>query len=460
MVKTSIYAENPTVSTVRALVATSVIGGVGEHLDPDQVRDFVVAQFREADLDGKRVCLVVPDGTRTCPLPLLMQAARDALADRAASVTVMIALGTHQGMDAEHLARHLGYPPGRSEEVYPGWEILNHESWLPETFTTLGTIGADRLSDLTNGLMTDTSVTVRINRHVAEADVAIVVGPVFPHEVVGFSGGNKYFFPGVSGPELIDLSHWVGALITSAEMIGTRGITPVRALVNEAATLIPAQRLALCLVVASGTDTLHAAAFGTPEDAWAACADVSAQTHVGYREAPVKRVLSIMPTKYEDIWTAAKGFYKLEPIVADGGEVIIYAPHITKISVMHPSISEIGYHNRDYFLGQWDRFKNHPWGDLAHSTHLRGQGTWDPERGERNRVTVTLATGIPEDVVRSVNLNYLDPAAVDVAAYQADPDTFVEPHAGEVLYRLGSPRSGNGAGEPDGRGVDLAGMEG
>ncbi len=200
--------------------------------------------------------------------------------------------------------------------------------------------------------------------------------------------------------------------------------------------MIPADRLALCLVVASGTETLHAAAFGTPEDAWAACAAVSAETHVSYRDAPVNRVLSIMPTKYEDIWTAAKGFYKLEPIVADGGEVIIYAPHITEVSVMHPQIAEIGYHNRDYFLGQWEQFKDQPWGDLAHSTHLRGQGTWDLEHGERNRVTVTLATGIPEAVVRSVNLNYLDPASVDVAAYEADPDTFVEPHAGEVLYRL------------------------
>ena len=170
--------------------------------------------------------VVVPDGTRTSALPLLLQASPGGLADRAASVTVVIALGTHQGMSEEHLARHLGYPPGRVGGTYPGWEFLNHESWLPETFTTLGTIGADRLTELTNGLMTDTPVTVRINRHVADADVAIVVGPVFPHEVVGFSGGNKYFFPGVSGPELIDLSHWVGALITSAEMIGTRGSPP------------------------------------------------------------------------------------------------------------------------------------------------------------------------------------------------------------------------------------------
>ena len=438
----------------------ATIGGVGERLSADAVSRFVSAALAEADLDGERVCLVVPDGTRTCPLPLLLRAAHGALADRAKQVKVVIALGTHQGMSEDHLGRHLGYTPGSSEATYPGWTILNHESWRPETFTSLGFIGADRLSELTGGLMTDTTVEVRINRHVAEADVAMVIGPVFPHEVVGFSGGNKYFFPGVSGPELINLSHWVGALITSAEMIGTRGVTPVRALVNEAASLIPTRRLGLCLVVASGTDTLHAASFGTPEDAWAACAEVSAQTHITYLEQPVRRVLSIMPTKYEDIWTAAKGFYKLEPIVADGGEVIIYAPHITQISVMHPQIAEIGYHNRDYFLGQWERFKNEPWGDLAHSTHLRGQGTWSPEHGEQNRVTVSLATGIPEEVVRSVNLNYLNPADVDIAAYEADPDTFVEPHAGEVLYRLGSPQGGSLGGESDGREPDLAGLEG
>ncbi len=195
-------------------------------------------------------------------------------------------------------------------------------------------------------------------------------------------------------------------------------------------------RLALCLVVASGTDVLHSAAFGTPEDAWAACAEVSAQTHVTYLDRPWRRVLSIMPEKYEDIWTAAKGFYKLEPVVADGGELVLYAPHITQVSVMHPHITEIGYHNRDYFTGQWERFRDQPWGDLAHSTHLRGQGTWDPEHGERNRVTVTLATGIPREVVESVNLQYLDPRTIDVEEWAQDPDTFVEPHAGEVLYRL------------------------
>jgi lactate racemase len=279
---------------------------------------------------------------------------------------------------------------------------------------------------------------VRLNRAVAEHDVALVVGPVFPHEVVGFSGGNKYFFPGVGGQDVIDLSHWLGALISSREIIGTAGTTPVRALIDTAAALIPAQRLALSVVVRPGHDgtELQAAAFGDPLSSWASAADVAAQTHVRYLDAPVGRVLSLMPERYDDIWTAAKGFYKLEPVVADGGEVILHAPHITEISRMHPEINEIGYHCRDYFLGQWERFSGYHWGVLAHSTHLRGAGTYDPVDGERCRVSVTLATGIPRDVVLAANLGYLDPRDVDVATYQADPGTFVVPDAGEVLYRL------------------------
>ncbi|HET6550933.1 MAG TPA: hypothetical protein VFG79_20885 [Solirubrobacter sp.] len=147
-------------------------------------------------------------------------------------------------------------------------------------------------------------------------------------------------------------------------------------------------------------------------------------------------MLSLIPEKYADMWTGAKGFYKVEPVVADGGEVVLYAPHITEISATHPAIAEIGYHCRDYFVGQWDRFKDYGWGDLAHSTHLRGAGTWDPVEGERDRVAVTLATGIPEPLARSINLGYRDPATVDPDAWAEDPDTLVVPDAGEDLYRL------------------------
>ncbi|MGW6130044.1 lactate racemase domain-containing protein [Cellulomonas sp. NPDC055163] len=420
-------------------VGARSVGGPGQVLDDATVRAFVTERLAEIDLAGRTLCVLVPDATRSCPLPLLLGAVHEAAtAAGAAHLTFLVALGTHAAMAEPELARHLGYAAGELAGTYPGTTVLNHEWWDEATFVSVGTIGAERLSELSEGRLVR-DVDVRLNRAVVDHDVTLIIGPVFPHEVVGFSGGNKYLFPGVAVKDVIDVSHWLGALISSSEIIGTRGITPVRALIDEAAALVPGERYALCVVAQSGTGALHAASFGNPQDAWAAAADVSAETHVRYLDAPVRRVLSVIPTKYEDMWTGAKGFYKVEPVVADGGQVVVYAPHITEISVMHPQILEIGYHCRDYFVKQWDRFSHLPWGDLAHSTHLRGQGTYDDEHGERCRVTVTLATGIPEDVVRAANLDYLDPAEVEVDAWAADPDTLVVPQAGEVLHRLRTP---------------------
>jgi len=409
-----------------------VLGGPSVLLAEDDVAAFVRDRLAARHLDGRSVCVVIPDATRSCPLPLLLDAVHGALAGRVSRLTALVALGTHAPMTDAQLARHLGGDPA---DRYPGMAVRNHEWADPGTFVSLGVIPAERVAELSEGRLAE-AVDVRLNRAVVEHDVALVVGPVFPHEVVGFSGGNKYFFPGVAGQEIIDLSHWLGALITSADIIGTRGTTPVRALIDEAAALIPAETLALCVVVRSGSGQLHAAAFGEPRAAWAAAAAVSAETHVRYLDAPVRRVLAVIPEKYDDMWTAAKGFYKLEPVVADGGEVVLYAPHITRIAAMHPEIEQIGYHCRDWFLSQWDRYRHLHWGVLAHSTHLRGAGTYDPVHGEHCRVRVTLATGIPADVVRGAALDYLDPASVDVDAWAADGETFVVRDAGEVLFRL------------------------
>jgi nickel-dependent lactate racemase len=411
------------------------IGGDHGVLTEQQVRAFIGEQLAAVDLDGRSVCILVPDGTRTCPLPLLMGAVHAALTGRASRITTLIALGTHQPMSDAAIARHLGYEEGALEATYPGMTVLNHEWWRPESFADLGTIPAARLAALSEDRLS-LDVRVLLNRAVVEHDVALVVGPVLPHEVVGISGGNKYFFPGVAGQEIIDVSHWLGALITSAEIIGTTAVTPVRALINAGAALVPAEKLSFCVVGEAGSLGLHSISFGDTISAWADAAEVCAATHVHYLDQPVHRVISLVPDMYSDIWTGAKGFYKLEPVVADGGEIILYAPHITEISTSHPEINEIGYHCRDYFVKQWDRFKHIHWGTLAHSTHLRGAGTYDVETGEeRLRIRATLATRIPEEVCRAANLGYLDPDSVDLAA-EAAAGSFVVPNAGEVLFRL------------------------
>jgi nickel-dependent lactate racemase len=423
-------------------------GGPQQILTEREVNDFVTEQLAGIDADGRSVCVLVPDGTRSCPLPLLIGAVHRALHGRASRLTVLIALGTHAAMSDTALAAHLGYTGRDLHDVYPGTEVRNHEWWEPSTFANLGTIPSERIEELSDGRMSG-DVEVMLNRAVVDHDIALVVGPVLPHEVVGMSGGNKYFFPGVAGPKIIDVSHWLGALITSAEIIGTTGLTPVRALINDGAALIPARTYAFCVVPAAtsdGPDTgadsdrsaaLHSISFGDCVSSWESAAEVSAATHVTYLDAPVRRVLSLVPAMYGEIWTGAKGFYKVEPVVADGGEVILYAPHIREIATSHPQIHEIGYHCRDYFVKQWDRFQHVHWGVLAHSTHLRGAGTYDAATGqERLRVNVTLATAIEESVCRAVNLGYRDPATIDPAAFADDPGTLVVPHAGEVLYRL------------------------
>jgi nickel-dependent lactate racemase len=399
-------------------MTASRVGGPDRILTDDEVHGFIKQQLAELNVDGRSVCVLVPDGTRSVPLPLLVRAVHEALHGRVSRLTVLVALGTHGAMSAEALAAHVG--------VHPGTDVRNHEWWRPETFAHLGTIPSARIEDLSEGRITG-DVEVHL--------IALVLGPVLPHEVVGMSGGNKYFFPGVAGQRIIDVSHWLGALITSAEIIGTTGITPVRALINDGAALIPAETYAFSVVTAASEDGLHSISFGDCQSSWADAAQVSAATHVTYLDRPVRRVLSLIPQMYDEIWTGAKGFYKTEPIVADGGEVILYAPHIREIASSHPEIYDIGYHCRDYFVKQWDRFKDVHWGVLAHSTHLRGAGTYD-DGVENLRVDVTLATGIPREVCEAVNLGYRDPASIDVAAFEADPDTLVVARAGEVLFRL------------------------
>jgi nickel-dependent lactate racemase len=179
------------------------------------------------------------------------------------------------------------------------------------------------------------------------------------------------------------------------------------------------------------------------ETTWRDATGLSAELDIVWVDRPLKRVLSVMPEMYDDLWTGAKGMYKLEPAVADGGEVVIYAPHIREVSYVHGRhIDAIGYHVRDYFLAQWERFKDVPWGVVAHATHLRGDGTFI-DGVETPRIRVTLATGIPEERCRRIGLGYLDPASVDPEAWagREDEGVLLVRRAGEQLYRVRGERT-------------------
>lgn len=403
-------------------------------ISDEQAQSIVNELLAPLELEGKRVLLVVPDATRTAPVGLLFKLIHAQLAPRVGNLDVMIALGTHQPMTEEQIQTRLELTPAERTARYGAVKFLNHAWDDPDQLRTIGTIPADEISTLSGGRFA-MDVDVQINKVVFDYDLLLICGPVFPHEVVGFSGGNKYLFPGIGGAEILNFFHWLGAVIANPKIIGNKW-TPVRRVVDRAAQLVQIPKACFCMVVEKGG--LAGLYAGTPEAAWDAASDLSDKLHIIYSERAYDTVLSCCPVMYDDLWTGGKCMYKLEPVVADGGELIIYAPHITEISVTHGDlIEEIGYHTRDYFLAQWDRFKDLPWGILAHSTHVRGIGTME-DGVEKPRVRVTVASQIPREVCEKINLGYRDPATIDVESFASreDEGVLLVRKAGEMLYRL------------------------
>lgn len=411
-------------------------GSTTETLSADGVRGLLARALDPMPLDGKRVLVIIPDGTRTAPIPLLFQLLYEQIGRRVARLDYLVALGTHPPMPEEAIEKLVGVSTAERADRYPNVTVFNHRWDLPEALRTIGTISRAEAALLTDGLLAD-EVPVALNRLIFEYDQLIICGPVFPHEVAGFSGGAKYLFPGIAGAEIINFTHWLGALVTSMHTIGVKD-TPVRRVIHRAAAFVRQPILLLAMVLKGAA--LHGLYAGPHEEAWSAAADLSAQLNVVSLPRTFQRVLSMPSLIYDDLWTAAKGMYKTEPIVADGGEVIVYAPHITEVSYTHGRLLDaVGYHVRDYFVKQWERFQRVPGGILAHSTHVKGQGVYDAETGiETPRIRVTLATGIPEERCRRINLGYADYRTIDPRAWagrEAEGILLVE-HAGEMLYRI------------------------
>jgi nickel-dependent lactate racemase len=408
----------------------------GTSLSADQIRA-TLEQGLGGRFTNARVLVLIPDHTRTLPLPLLFRLMVATLAD-ARDLDFMVALGTHPPLSDEALNRLVGITGEARASTYARVGLLNHAWQDPNALATIGTISREQVQMIAGDYWHPSlggDVPVRINRRVLDYDQVIILGPTFPHEVVGFSGGAKYLFPGISGAEMINVTHWLGALITIQDMIGIR-TTPVRDMIHTAAGYVPTPITLVSLVVEK--EDLSGLFIGSYLEAFGAAADLSSERHITWVDQPFQRVLSCAPPMYDELWTGSKAMYKLEPAVADGGELVVYAPHLDVVSHVHGKyIYEIGYHVRDYFLKQWDRFSHVPLGVVAHSTHLKGSGSYDNGQ-ESPRINVTLSSQISEADCRRLNLGYLDPAQVDRSAWEGreDEGVLMVPKAGEMLYRL------------------------
>jgi nickel-dependent lactate racemase len=386
---------------------------------------------------GAKVLVLIPDHTRTVPLPMLFRHVVDILRETR-QLDFMVALGTHPALSEDSLNRLVGITAEERSTTYKHVGLLNHAWDDPNALTTLGTMTQAQIQQIAGDVWHPSlggDVAIRINKLVLEYDHIVILGPTFPHEVVGFSGGAKYLFPGISGADMINVTHWLGALITILDTIGVKN-TPVRAMIHAAAECVPTPITLVSMVVVK--DGLAGLFVGDYLSAWEAAADLSSERHIVWVDKPFQRVLSHAPAMYDELWTAAKAMYKMEPAIAEGGEVIVYAPHLDTVSHVHGKyIYEAGYHVRDFYLKQWDKYGHLPLGVLAHGTHLRGSGTFD-NGVENARIRVTLASKVSAEDCKTLSLGYLNPNDIrpDEWTGRVDEGILYLPKAGEMLYRL------------------------
>jgi len=417
------------------MLQAQLIAPPGQYLTKDAIIN-ALTRILEKQFTGQRVLVLIPDHTRSLPLPFLYRVLVDILGDTS-RLDFMVALGTHPPLSEKNLNKLVGISAEERATCFSHIGLLNHSWNDPTSLVSIGTLEQDQIKAIAAEHWHPSlpaHIDICLNKTVLEYDQILILGPTFPHEVVGFSGGSKYIFPGISGPDMINATHWLGALHGVVGTIGLKN-TPVRTMIDAAAEKLSIPLTLIALVVED--HDLSGLFIGDRLSAWSAAADLSAQRHIRWCGRPFQRVLSCAPAMYDELWTCAKAMYKLEPAAAIGGEVIIYAPHLETISYVHGKyIQEIGYHILPYFLSDWERFKHIPLGVLAHSTHLRGSGVM--ENGiEKPNVKVTLASRIPAEECAMLNLGYLDPASIDIEEWQGreDEDILYVAKAGEILYR-------------------------
>ena len=394
----------------------------------------IVHQALDVIQPGERVLAIIPDKTRDDNTHQLFPVASEILTRRGvASFDALVAQGTHPPMSEAQKLSKIGCAD------FSG-QLFDHRWDEPDELITLGELSAETVNELTDGLISQ-SVPVSINKLLAPGiyDTVLVFGATVPHEVAGFAGGAKYFFPGVAGPELTHTTHWLGALAGIENIIGQVD-TPTRRLIEAATDLVPARIISLNTVVSriDGELVTYALFTGEIREAFRRATEVSRRIHIRYTDRKYKRVVALLDPHYDELWVGGKASYKLGAIIEEGGELIIYAPHLTKLSETHGALIEkYGYAPlesvRD-MLGVSQELRENLC-IAAHLAHVAYAGRLDEEGKIVPRYKITMATGLEEETCRRVNLGYIDYRSFNYEALRSDPDTLIVADAGRDLYQ-------------------------
>ena len=413
-------------------------------LTDEQLEEIVKESLKDFS-SVKKILLIHPDYTRTDFTDKLIPLIYKELKNKGMNqIDSLNAGGTHRAMAEEEIRSKLGLPSEINFDNY-----YNHEYSCFQKLVTVGEIPASFVAEKTRGELSQ-SIPVVVNRLITrDYDLIIALSGTLPHESAGYAGGLKVFFPGISGPGVIDLLHWAAVLIGIPQIIGTVD-NPARDVINQGSSYIfdqikpptisfnmvfeekEHQVIPKSLFVGAGFDGFI--------EAYKQASRASSQLHVIYLDEPLKAAVQVIDKSYDEIWTAGKGSYKLQSpgVMAPGGEIIIYAPHINCFHSrpeMDFALRQIGYHCKDYVKKYLELNPEFSKNIAAHVINVRGAGSFDVNSGEEKfDFKVSLATGISKDICESVGLGYRNPDSIRKEDFMGKAKIWVE-NGGKYLYK-------------------------
>ena len=348
-------------------------------------------------------------------------------------VDVMPALGTHHplGPVESHLMFGDAIDPAR----------LLHHRWRDDV-RTVGELPADEVDEIV-GRSLGLSLPFAVNSALVDGsyDLVVSVGQVVPHEVAGFGGYTKHVSIGLGGPETIQRSHFFSAVYGIEQTLGQID-APVRQLLDLGfdRLLEPRCRVLFVLTVVEarrdgpvlrGVFTGEGGTRAAGGEAFRAAAALSAEVNIEVVEQPFQQCVAYLdPREYRSTWLGNKAIYRTRLAMADGGELIVVAPGVSRLGedpLVDTLIRRHGYHGRE---AAFDAMAADPElaANLAAVAHLIHGST-------EGRFTVTYAPGaeLSRADIEGAGFNYLP---IDEALERFPADAVDIPDPGLGLWRI------------------------
>jgi lactate racemase len=279
-------------------------------------------RLRDAVKPTDNVLILIEDGTRGTPVARLLKRVIGELWDAGVldrQIRLLTAQGTHRKMPDAELRQKLA-------EFY-GRFIVSQHDWLDRS----------RLHDF--GPTSD-GTRVTANRMLLESDFTVGLGSIVPHRIMGFSGGAKIAFPGVSGREVQERCQWEAAQHRSESVMGVAE-NPMRLRIEEAANLVGLRYIVN--IVSDRKKRIGGCFVGDPVAAHRAGCRLSQEINAVELPRRAEIVLIDSHPADRDFWQSAKGVYAGTMAVRDGGTLIVVAPNPEGVADNHPTVLEIGY---------------------------------------------------------------------------------------------------------------------